>query len=58
MLNDGSLAVVLNTSATESMELVLPAPMTLALYSGNVMLAGSGPLHLGPRSAALLEARR
>lgn len=58
MLNDGSLAVVLNTSATESLELVLPAPMTLALYSGNVMLAGNGPLHLGPRSAALLETRR
>lgn len=56
-LQDGSLAVVLNTSPTDKLELELPAPFDLALHSGTVMLAGHQSLSLGPRSAALLEKR-
>jgi pullulanase/glycogen debranching enzyme len=56
-LEDGSLAVVINSSLAESLELELPLPMDLALHAGNVLLTGPGTLSLGPRSAALLERR-
>ncbi|MCA9782498.1 MAG: hypothetical protein H6678_07355 [Candidatus Delongbacteria bacterium] len=57
VLEDGSIAVVLNSSPGDTLSLDLPARMDLRLSAGSVRLEGVGPLVLGPRSAAVLELR-